>query len=167
MPGFEFRYRLSGNPPTFKDLALTDVELLSRGDMLAMTDAKVGLGRGRCYEERAGPFLRVQADGESLPFADESFDVTYTLFTPRGVPIRAQATTTLKEYRPVDIQVKETPKTSPTVEKAYTARGESLSEVAGQVYRDPTLWRVIARANGIRDPRRLEPGRVLTIPALR
>jgi len=45
-------------------------------------------------------------------------------------------------------------------------RGESLSQVAGQVYRDPTLWRVIARANDIRDPRRLEPGRVLTIPAL-
>lgn len=97
----------------------------------------------------------------------ESFDVTYTLFTPRGVPIRAQASTTLKEYRPVDIQVNETRQTSPTVEKAYTVRGETLSEVAGQVYRDPTLWRVIARANGIRDPRRLEPGRVLNIPALR
>lgn len=97
----------------------------------------------------------------------ESFDVTYTLFTPRGVPIRAQAQTTLKEYRPVAVQVKETPMTSPTVEKAYTLRGETLSQVASQVYRDPTLWRVIARANGIRDPRRLEPGRVLTIPALR
>src|SRR5688500_16906574 len=43
MPGFEFRYRLSGNAPTFKDLAFTDAELLSRGDMLAMTDGKVGL----------------------------------------------------------------------------------------------------------------------------
>ena len=43
MPGFEFRYRLSGNTPTFKDLALTDVELLTQGDMLAMTDGKVGL----------------------------------------------------------------------------------------------------------------------------
>jgi nucleoid-associated protein YgaU len=97
----------------------------------------------------------------------ESFDVTYTLFTPRGVPIRAQATTSLKEYRPVDIQVRETPKTSSSEEKFYTARGEKLVDVAGQVYRDPTLWRVIARANDIRDPRRLEPGRVLTIPALR
>jgi uncharacterized protein YbcI len=43
MPGFEFRYRLSGNTPTFEDLALTDGELLSQGDMLAMTDGKVGL----------------------------------------------------------------------------------------------------------------------------
>jgi nucleoid-associated protein YgaU len=97
----------------------------------------------------------------------ESFDVTYTLFTERGVPLRAQASATLKEYRPVKIQVAETRQSSPTVEKAYTVRGETLSEVAGQVYRDPTLWRVIAQANDIRDPRRLEPGRVLTIPALR
>lgn len=43
MPGFEFRYRLSGNTPTFKDLAFTNVELLRRGDMLAMTDGTVGL----------------------------------------------------------------------------------------------------------------------------
>jgi hypothetical protein len=97
----------------------------------------------------------------------ESFDVTYTLFTPRGVPIRAQAQTTLKEYRPVDVQVKETPKTSTTSEKTYLTRGQGIAQVAADVYRDPTLWRVIARANGIRDPRRLEPGRVLTIPALR
>jgi uncharacterized protein YbcI len=43
MPGFEFRYRLSGSAPTFEDLAFTDGELLSQGDMLAMTDGKVGL----------------------------------------------------------------------------------------------------------------------------
>ena len=48
-------------------------------DILA--DANVGLGRGRFYEERVGPFLRVQADGESLPFADASFDVTYCVAT--------------------------------------------------------------------------------------
>ena len=48
-------------------------------DILA--DPNIGLGRGAFYEEEAGPFLRVQADGESLPFADESFDVTYCVAT--------------------------------------------------------------------------------------
>jgi ubiquinone/menaquinone biosynthesis C-methylase UbiE/uncharacterized protein YbaR (Trm112 family) len=48
-------------------------------DILA--DPNIGLGRGVFYEERVGPFLRVQADGESLPFADESFDVTYCVAT--------------------------------------------------------------------------------------
>ena len=49
-------------------------------DILA--DTNIGLGRGSFYERAAGgPFLRVQADGESLPFADGAFDVTYCVAT--------------------------------------------------------------------------------------
>jgi ubiquinone/menaquinone biosynthesis C-methylase UbiE/uncharacterized protein YbaR (Trm112 family) len=44
-------------------------------DILA--DSKVGLGRGAFYENRVGPFARVQADGEHLPFADRAFDLVY------------------------------------------------------------------------------------------
>ena len=44
-------------------------------DILA--DPKIGLGRGAFYEERVGPFGRVQADGEHLPFASGAFDLTY------------------------------------------------------------------------------------------
>ena len=49
-------------------------------DILA--DPKIGLGRGAFYEQQVGrPFLRVQADGESLPFASGSFDVAYCVAT--------------------------------------------------------------------------------------
>lgn len=44
-------------------------------DILA--DASIGLGRGAFY----GDFLRVQADGEHLPFADGTFDVVYCVAT--------------------------------------------------------------------------------------
>jgi ubiquinone/menaquinone biosynthesis C-methylase UbiE/uncharacterized protein YbaR (Trm112 family) len=44
-------------------------------DILA--DPKIGIGRGAFYEERVGPFARVQADGEHLPFADRAFDLVY------------------------------------------------------------------------------------------
>jgi SAM-dependent methyltransferase len=44
-------------------------------DILA--DPNVGLGRGAFFEQRVGPFGRVQADGEHLPFADGAFDVAY------------------------------------------------------------------------------------------
>jgi ubiquinone/menaquinone biosynthesis C-methylase UbiE/uncharacterized protein YbaR (Trm112 family) len=44
-------------------------------DILA--DPMIGLGRGAFYEARVGPFGRVQADGEHLPFADRSFDLVY------------------------------------------------------------------------------------------
>ena len=44
-------------------------------DILA--DPVIGLGRGEFYERHVGPFERVQADGENLPFASGSFDLTY------------------------------------------------------------------------------------------
>jgi SAM-dependent methyltransferase len=44
-------------------------------DILA--DPNIGIGRGAFYEARVGPFARVQADGEHLPFADDAFDLVY------------------------------------------------------------------------------------------
>jgi uncharacterized protein YbcI len=44
MPGFEFRYRLSGRPPTVESFVFRDNETLSRGDMLNLEDGEVGLG---------------------------------------------------------------------------------------------------------------------------
>ena len=42
-----------------------------------LVDKNIGLGRGAFYDHHA----RVQADGEHLPFADSSFDVTYCCAT--------------------------------------------------------------------------------------
>jgi ubiquinone/menaquinone biosynthesis C-methylase UbiE/uncharacterized protein YbaR (Trm112 family) len=44
-------------------------------DILA--DPNIGIGRGAFFESRVGPFGRVQADGEHLPFADGAFDLVY------------------------------------------------------------------------------------------
>ena len=46
-----------------------------------VVDPVIGLGRGRFFEERVGPYLRVQADGERLPFADGAFDVAFCVAT--------------------------------------------------------------------------------------
>lgn len=98
----------------------------------------------------------------------ESLNITYTLFTFEGVPLRAKLSLTLKEYRPVEIQIKDSPKTSPDLEKNWVVRrGDVLSSIAAAVYRDPSAWRAIAKANDIKDPRSLAPGRVLTLPRLR
>jgi SAM-dependent methyltransferase/uncharacterized protein YbaR (Trm112 family) len=42
-----------------------------------LVDERIGLGRGSFY----GDFSRVQADGEHLPFPDETFDATYCVAT--------------------------------------------------------------------------------------
>lgn len=97
----------------------------------------------------------------------ESLNVTYIMFAPTGVPLRAKLSISLKEYKTVDEQLKERPRNSPDVDKSYTVvRGDTISSIAFQVFRDATKWREIARANQIRDPRRLSPGTILSIPTL-
>ncbi len=46
-----------------------------------VVDPVIGLGRGRFFERRTVPYLRIQADGERLPFADGSFDVAFCVAT--------------------------------------------------------------------------------------
>jgi SAM-dependent methyltransferase len=46
-----------------------------------LVDPVIGLGRGAWLEQRAGPYLRVQADGERLPFADGAFDLSFGVAT--------------------------------------------------------------------------------------
>ncbi len=96
-----------------------------------------------------------------------SLDISYLLFHNDGKPLRAKLAVKLKEYRTVDIQLKDPPLQSPDVEKRYVVRaGETLSSISDAVFRDPALWREIARANQITDPRRVQPGTVLTVPRL-
>jgi nucleoid-associated protein YgaU len=67
----------------------------------------------------------------------------------------------------VEVQVKDNPTASPDFEKSYVVRrGDTLSSIAFAAYRDSSVWRDIARNNGIQDPRRLDPGRVLQLPSL-
>lgn len=116
----------------------------------------------------APPIVAFVWDKQVFKGVIASMDVSYVLFAPTGVPLRAHVSATLKEYRPVEVQVRETEKSSPDVEKSYVVRrGETLASIAFAVYRDPARWRAIAAANRIRDPRRVRPGTLLTIPPLR
>jgi hypothetical protein len=95
-----------------------------------------------------------------------SMTLTYTLFTPKGVPLRADAKMVLTAYRSVEDQAKDS-RHSPDVEKSFTVRrGDRLDQIAQGAYHDPGRWRDIARRNGITDPRRLDPGRLLLLPRI-
>ena len=118
-------------------------------------------------ELHAPAIVRLSWGSESFKGVVESLNLTFVLFTPDGIPLRAKISLTLKEYRPVDVQVRQTPKNSPNVDKSYVVRrGDTLSGIASAFYSDPTQWRAIADANQIVDPRFLMPGVKLTIPTL-
>jgi len=119
-------------------------------------------------ELHAPPLVAFEWDCEIFKGVLESLNVTYTLFGPTGVPLRAKLSTTLREYRPVNVQFSERPRNSPDVEKSFTVRrGDELWSIAAQIYRDASQWRALALANDIQDPRSLEPGTQLLVPRLR
>jgi nucleoid-associated protein YgaU len=116
----------------------------------------------------APPIVRFTWDTALFTGVVESLGITFQLFRPDGVPVRAKLSVQLKEYRPVEMQIRGMRRESPDVEKAYTVRrGDTLSSIAEAEYDDPGLWREIARANRIQDPRAIAPGTVLTLPRLR
>ena len=95
----------------------------------------------------------------------ESVRHKYTLFSPEGVPLRATVSVTLREYKTVDDQFAQLNLNSPDRTQVHILQqGETLSSVAGKHYDQPGEWRQIAQANGIEDPRRLDPGTFLTVP---
>lgn len=89
----------------------------------------------------------------------------FTMFLPKGIPVRATLTVTLKEYTEVDIQIRRIDTHSADLTKRWIViQGDSLWSIAAKEYGDPKEWRLIAKKNKIDNPRILHPGQELEIP---
>jgi hypothetical protein len=97
----------------------------------------------------------------------ESVRHQYTLFSPEGVPLRATLSVNLREYKTLEDQLAQLNLNSPDRTQVQVLQsGDTLSSIAGQHYRRPGEWRLIADANNLDDPRRLTPGTFLTVPPM-
>jgi nucleoid-associated protein YgaU len=98
----------------------------------------------------------------------QNLNQQFSLFLADGTPVRATLGCTFRQWRSDAVEARLLDKQSADVAKTRTVRrGETLSSIAAEVYQDPTRWRPIAEANGLNDPRQLQPGQVLVIPTLR
>jgi hypothetical protein len=87
-------------------------------------------------------------------------DVTqkFTLFSPKGVPLRASVTVKLREYQTLTDLV------AATEEKVELVQdGQTLDQIADREFNDPGKWREIAQQNGIDDPLALVTGAVISL----
>ncbi|HEX2093618.1 MAG TPA: hypothetical protein VHG28_14525 [Longimicrobiaceae bacterium] len=94
----------------------------------------------------------------------------FTLFSSGGLPLRANLTLTLAEYKPPDQQTGDTNPSSPDRTHGHVLqRGEALWQLAARYYGHGRSgeWRAIAGHNGVDDPRRLVPGTLVTVPPIR
>lgn len=104
---------------------------------------------------------------ETCAWVLEDLSQQFTLFLPQGTPVRARLNCTFKQWRGDPTEAQALNKQSSDVHKVRVVRaGDTLSAIAGQEFDDDGLWRAIANANGIDNPRTLAAGTVLAIPVL-
>jgi nucleoid-associated protein YgaU len=91
----------------------------------------------------------------------------FTMFREDGVPVRATLNVTFREYKTIDDQLNPKPnESSDWTKRRVLAENDRLCLIAGIEYEDPAVWRVIAEANDIDNPRLLEPGVEIVLPPL-
>lgn len=91
----------------------------------------------------------------------------FILFRSDGTPVRARLQVTFNEYTNGDLEAKEVKRQTADFTKVrVVAQGETLSAIAASVYGNAALWRPIALANAVDNPRRLALGTKLRIPPL-
>ncbi|HSK21532.1 MAG TPA: LysM peptidoglycan-binding domain-containing protein [Egicoccus sp.] len=97
-----------------------------------------------------------------------SLDLSYVYFSAAGEPLRARAQLSLEQFEQEDDWPRQNPTSgTPLPSRSHQMQpGETLDRVAAKYYDDPTAWRHLAEANGIRDPFALRPGVRVDVPTL-
>lgn len=91
----------------------------------------------------------------------------FVMFLPDGTPVRARLAVTFNEFRNIDLEAKEVKRETADYTKRYVVGdGETLSAIAGRLYGDPAMWRPLALANRLDQPRALTAGLELRVPKL-
>ena len=92
----------------------------------------------------------------------------FTKFSESGAPVRAKLSVVFKQYLEPSKIAEMKPNESPDTAKYRTVhQGDSLWGFSGREYGQCAQWRVIARANEIDNPRLLDTGSLIRLPALR
>lgn len=90
----------------------------------------------------------------------ENVTQKFTLFSPLGIPLRATLSVKLREYQTLTDLVEALEESVQLI-----AEGETLDQIAGREYNDPSRWREIAEFNNVDDPLDLSPGSLLDLPS--
>ena len=94
-------------------------------------------------------------------------DVTYKLFDRFGEPLRAAVKLSLTEaLSPKEVAAQDAAN-SPDLHQTWQVEdGQTLDGIAARVYGDPSMWRPLAAANRLTNPRHVVTGQVLLLPPM-
>lgn len=92
-------------------------------------------------------------------------NVTYKLFDRDGEPLRATVGVTLQEVMAPEEVAQTERRESPDLHQTWVVKdGDTIDRIAATVYGAAAFWRPLATRNDLANPRRLEPGLVLSLP---
>jgi nucleoid-associated protein YgaU len=102
--------------------------------------------------------------GLSYKVVLEKVDIHFERFSSTGAPVWAKVNLTLKEWEDAPLSTNPTSGGQPGRTKHVVTAGDSIVRIANQSYGTPNAWRVVADVNGLDDPLRVRPGRLLDLP---
>jgi Contractile injection system tube protein/LysM domain len=118
-------------------------------------------------ETHVPPICNISWGGFGFTGVLDNVSGEFTLFAADGTPVRATLKVVFKEFVPLEVLVQENPTQSADHRKIRVVQaGDRIELIAGREYGDAAKWRPIAEANNLSDPRQLEPGQALIIPAI-
>ncbi len=98
----------------------------------------------------------------------KALETEYTLFSPDGVPLRAELKVTLTGYCSQKEEKKHFSKRSPDMSRLITLKeGQTLAALCDEIYGDPLLVGEVARFNNLNGYRSIPAGTQLLIPMLK
>ncbi|MBJ6127191.1 CIS tube protein [Microvirga splendida] len=118
-------------------------------------------------DQHAPPIVRFVWGKLSFTAIIEKMTRKFLLFQPDGVPSRASLSINFKEYRTLPALL-----TNPRLQSGDKSKrrvivaGDSLWLLASREYHDAALWREIAEANDLDDPRDVVAGDWVLVPPL-
>ncbi|HAS36264.1 MAG TPA: hypothetical protein DCS15_07235 [Flavobacteriales bacterium] len=96
-----------------------------------------------------------------------SLSISYQLFNPQGIPIRAKLDASFKEHLDPEVAAKRAAKSSPDMSHLRTIRaGDNLPAICREIYGDPSYYLQVAEINNILNFRSLKPGTEILFPSI-
>lgn len=141
---------------------------------------QIELFKKTCYyfvgSEHETPYVKIHWNEDSLfkynkqPFFArvESFDVTYTMFSPEGEPIRAKINATFGGTMDPETESSLKDKQSPDLTHMITVKaGDTLPMLCQKIYGNRQMHHEVARINNLISFRHIEPGTELIFPPIK
>jgi Contractile injection system tube protein/LysM domain len=96
----------------------------------------------------------------------KSCSVSYTRFTPTGIPIRALVSLTMEQQPNVLSDLPTNPTSGGRAGRRthVIKSGDTVQSIATAYYGRPGLWRRVAEVNRMTNPTRLRPGQTVYLP---